>query len=133
LGVAHRAILRDRVVAEMTNALRSPGDAYRAPDGVAYALEDEPIGDLAPCGDTLAEVNERAIGLVIEEVLRFESLPLGCSASRRAMVRWSDGTESEAIRWYSDEVLICEGDLLGKTQDELRSLHFRRDRDWLRS
>ena len=26
-----------------------------------------------------------------------------------------------------------EGDLVGKTQAELRSLHFRRERDWLRS
>jgi hypothetical protein len=30
-------------------------------------------------------------------------------------------------------VLVSEGDLLGKTQDEIRSLHFRRDRDWLQS
>ena len=54
-------------------------------------------------------------------------------ASRRAVVRWSDGTEGEALRWYDDEVLVCEGDLIGKTHDELRSLHFRRDRDWLQS
>jgi hypothetical protein len=30
-------------------------------------------------------------------------------------------------------VLFCEGDLLGKTESELRGLHFRRDRDYLRS
>jgi hypothetical protein len=29
-------------------------------------------------------------------------------------------------------VLFCEGDLLGKTEAQLRSLHFRRDRDYLR-
>jgi hypothetical protein len=29
--------------------------------------------------------------------------------------------------------LVCKADLIGKTQDELRSLHFRRDRDWLQS
>ena len=62
---------------------------------------------------------------VVEEVLRFENLPVGSSATRRAIVRWSDGTESQALAWYDDEILICEGDLLGKTQDELRSLHFR--------
>jgi hypothetical protein len=28
---------------------------------------------------------------------------------------------------------VCEGDLIDKTQDEIRSLHFRRDRDWLQS
>jgi hypothetical protein len=50
-------------------------------------------------------------------------------ASRRAVVRWSHGTECEGIRWYADEVLICEGDLTGKTRAQLRSLHFRRDRD----
>jgi hypothetical protein len=69
----------------------------------------------------------------VVEVLAFEDLPAGSPASRRALVRWSDGTEGEALRWYADEVLVCEGDLIGKTRDELRSLHFRRDRDWLQS
>lgn len=69
----------------------------------------------------------------VEEVLAFEDLPQGALASRRALVRWSDGTEGEALRWYADEVLVCEGDLIGKTEAELRSLHFRRDRDWLQS
>jgi hypothetical protein len=27
------------------------------------------------------------------------------------------------------EVIACEGDLIGKTRDELRSLHLSRDRD----
>jgi hypothetical protein len=33
----------------------------------------------------------------------------------------------------ADEILICEGDLIGKTRQQLRSVHFRRDRDWLQS
>jgi hypothetical protein len=70
---------------------------------------------------------------VVEEVLRFEDLPLGSQASRRALVRWSDGSEGEAIRFYADEVLFSEADLLGKSHAELRSLHFRRDRDWLQA
>jgi hypothetical protein len=41
----------------------------------------------------------------VEEVLWFEDLPPGELASRRAVVRWSDGTEGEAVRWYGDEVL----------------------------
>jgi hypothetical protein len=49
------------------------------------------------------------------------------------VVRFSDGTEGEALRWYADEVLVCEGDLIGKAREQLRSLHFRRDRDWLQS
>ncbi len=69
----------------------------------------------------------------VEEVLAFEDLPPGEMAGRRALVLWSDGTQGEALRWYADEVLVCEGDLIGKTQAELRSLHFRRDRDWLQS
>jgi hypothetical protein len=68
---------------------------------------------------------------VVVEVLRFEDLPLGSLASRRAVVRWSDGSEGEALRWYSDEVKFSEGDVLGKSREQLRSLHFRRDRDWL--
>ena len=69
----------------------------------------------------------------VVEVLRFEDLPLGSTGSRRAIVRWSDGSEGEAIRFYRDEVLASERDLMGKTQGEIRSLHFRRDRDWLQS
>lgn len=69
----------------------------------------------------------------ITEILRFEDLPLGPRGSRRAVVRWSDGSEGEALTWYADEILICEGDLIGKTSAQLRSLHFHRDRDWLQS
>jgi hypothetical protein len=69
----------------------------------------------------------------VVEVLGFEDLPLGSRGSRRAVVRWSDGTEGEALTWYADEVLVCEGDVVGKTREQLRSLHFRRDRDWLQS
>jgi hypothetical protein len=69
----------------------------------------------------------------VAEVMRFEDLPLGSRGSRRAIVRWSDGSEGEALSWYADEILICEGDLIGKTREQLRALHFRRDRDWLQS
>jgi hypothetical protein len=69
----------------------------------------------------------------VVEVLRFEDLALGSLASRRAVVRWSDGSESEVLRWYSDEVMFTEGDFIGKSREQLRSLHFRRDRDWLQS
>jgi hypothetical protein len=70
---------------------------------------------------------------IVEEVLRFEELPPGTLGSRRAIVRWSDGSEGEGITFYDDEVLFCEGDLVGKTREQIRSLHFRRDRDWLQS
>jgi len=42
---------------------------------------------------------------VVEGVLAFEDLPIGSTGSRRAVVRWSDGSEGEALRWYADEVL----------------------------
>ena len=70
---------------------------------------------------------------VVEEVLRFEDLPLESAGSRQAIVRWSDGTESAAVTFYADEVLFCEGDLVGKSQFQIRSLYFGRDRDWLQS
>jgi hypothetical protein len=68
---------------------------------------------------------------IVDEVLRFEELPPGSPGSRRAIVRWSDGTEGEGITFYDDEVLFCEGDLVGKSREQIRSLHFRRDRDYL--
>jgi hypothetical protein len=74
-----------------------------------------------------------AEGPIVEEVLRVEDLPPGALAGRRMIVRWSDGTEGEAVRFYQDEVLFSEGDMVGKTREQIRSLHFRRDRDWLQS
>ena len=117
----------------MTAALRHAGDTYTAPDGIAYTLTDQTQLDVSSREDTLAPMHGHQTAPVIEEVLRFENLPVGSSATRRAIVRWSDGTENQALAWYHDEILICEGDLRGKTKDELRSLHFRRDRDRLQS
>ena len=74
-------------------------------------------------------VSERTVA----EVLAVAPLPLGANGSRRAVVRWSDGTTSEALRWFDDEILFCEGDLIGKTEAQLRSLHFKRDREYLGS
>ena len=68
---------------------------------------------------------------VVVKVVAIEPLPLGANGSRRAVVRWSDGSTGEALRWFDDEVLFGEGDLLGRTQAQLRRLHFTRDRDHL--
>ena len=130
---AQRNALRDRIVGEMTAALVSVGDRYRAPDGVLYSLIEESAVD-APCGEgRLSAMGNCTSEPIVEEVLRFEDLPLGSAGSRRAVVRWSDGTEDAPMTWYSDEILVCEGDLVGKTRAEIHSLHFRRDRDWLQS
>jgi hypothetical protein len=42
---------------------------------------------------------------VATEVLQFENLAAEELGSRRAVVRRSDGSEGEALRWYGDEVL----------------------------
>ena len=53
---------------------------------------------------------------------------------RRSSPTWGRReAESDALTWYADVILICEGDLIGKTRQQLRSVHFRRDRDWLQS
>lgn len=67
------------------------------------------------------------------EVIAIEPLPLGANGSRRAIVKWSDGDVCEGLRWFDDEILFSEGDLLGRTEAELRSLHFKRDRDYLQA
>jgi hypothetical protein len=130
---AQRAALRDRIATEMTPLLTQVGDVYTAPDGVVYSLTDEPALDPSLSEGTLSPLSDPMPSPVVQEVLRFEDLPLGSAATRRAIARWSDGTESVALSWYGDEILICEGDLLGKTREQLRSLHFRRGRDWLQS
>jgi hypothetical protein len=133
LTTAYRDLLRARVVVEMTTALRQGGDRYTAPDGVRYALLDEPVIGESPGDGSLTCVSVPPSVPIVVEVLRFEDLPLGSSGSRRAVVRWSDGTQGEAARWFSDEVLLSEGDLVGKTRAQLQGVHGRRDRDWLQS
>ena len=39
---------------------------------------------------------------IVTEVVRFEDLPLGSRGTRRAVARWSDGSEREALTWYAD-------------------------------
>ena len=39
---------------------------------------------------------------IVEEVVTIEALPVGSNGSRRAVVRWSDGTAGEALRWFAD-------------------------------
>jgi hypothetical protein len=130
---AQRSALRDRIVGEMTTALVSVGDSYRAPDGVLYSLIEDSALD-APCGGCrLSAVRDFTSEPFVEEVLRFEDLLLGSAGTRRAVVRWSDGSEDAPMMWYSDEILVCEGDLVGKTRAQIRSLHFRGDRGWLQA
>jgi hypothetical protein len=68
------------------------------------------VEELGRLVDRLVTMRSDVDEPVVEEVLRLEDLPLGSTGSRRAVVRWSDGTESEAVRFYSDEILFCEGD-----------------------
>ena len=129
---AHRDALRNLIMVEMTSALVDVGDEYRGPGGVRYSLVDEPpLPERRRRYAERRELRQRRTGS--REVLRFEDLPLGLPGSRRAIVRWNDGTESAALVFYADEVLFCEGDLVGKTVEQIRSLQFRRDREWLQS
>jgi hypothetical protein len=114
--VTRRAVLAQ--VSEAAGSAKARGDQCRARRGDLPAREARTRGARdGECGVTLtgapAKIGSISVNLgnpIVEEVLRFEDLPPGSLASRRAIVRWSDGTEGEAVRFYSDEVLICEGD-----------------------
>jgi hypothetical protein len=81
---------RDRIVAEMSEALSQVGDTYRAPDGILYSLSEP---SAVENDDTLTAVSSAAP--VVEEILRFADLLVGSLGTRRAVVRWSDGTDGE--------------------------------------
>ncbi len=95
----------DRIASEMAAALTKIGDSYRAPDGVLYSLLDSAGDDQVRREDKLSSMYSGPAEPIVEEVLRFENLPLKDGGRRHAVVRWSDGTESPALAWYSDEVL----------------------------
>lgn len=85
-------VLRELLIAEMSRALVGVGDSYRAPDGVLYALVDEAPWAAPGEGDSLSAASSDLPGPVVAEVLRVEDPPLGSLGSRRAVVRWSDGS-----------------------------------------
>jgi len=66
----------------------------------------------------------------VVEVLLIEE-PAPGEGRRRVIVRWSAGTIGRALSYFADEVLVTEGDMVGKTASELRGLHFTRDREYL--
>lgn len=68
---------------------------------------------------------------IVAEVVRFEDVPANERGSRRVLVRWTDGTVGEGLRWYDDEILVCEGDVIGRSDAQLRALLHRRDREFL--
>jgi hypothetical protein len=131
-GDASRALIAagtaDLRVACVARTVAAPDGAPPRHRGVIGSLEGRyaRFYRLRPYDQSVAD-------RVVHEVVCVEALAMGGSGSRRAVVRWSDGSVGEALRWWGDEVLFCEGDLLGKTEAQLRSLHFRRDREYLRS
>jgi hypothetical protein len=46
---------------------------------------------------TLEPMSAPQLSPTVTEVLQFEDLPLGSHGTRRAIVRWSDGSEGEAL------------------------------------
>jgi hypothetical protein len=65
-------------------------------------LIDEPGVDPRDGEGRLITMSSRSSEPLVEEVLRFEDLPLGSAGRRCAVVRWSDGTEGTAMTWYQD-------------------------------
>jgi hypothetical protein len=66
----------------------------------------------------------------VVEVVRVEE-PTPGEGRRHVVVRWSDGSTARALSYFADEILVSEGDMIGKTAAELHELHFARDREYL--
>jgi hypothetical protein len=114
----------DQAITTILNDVAQAGSSARPDAGD----EDKPADD---------RVESKRYGQVVSEpvitrVVAIEELPPGSRATRRVIAEWSDGSQSEALAWFSDEWLVSEADLIGLTRDEVRALAHRRDRDWLR-
>jgi hypothetical protein len=66
----------------------------------------------------------------VTEVVRIEEPELG-HGRRHVIVRWSDDSVCRALSYYAGEILVSEGDMIGRTAAQLRALHFARDREYL--
>jgi hypothetical protein len=114
----------EQAIATIVNDIVPPRSSVRP------AADDlhEPSGDRLECRRYGGVVSDP----VITRVVAIEELPPGSRATRRLIAEWSDGSQSEALTWFSDEWLVSEGDLIGLTGDQVRALAHRRDRQWLR-
>jgi hypothetical protein len=86
--------------AAVARATAAPGEAGARPEG-------KPEGQLehgSRARPDLADVayDQPIAERVIHELIAVEALPPEVPGSRRAVVRWSDGTVGEALRWYAD-------------------------------
>ncbi len=81
----------------MALALLRVGDEARASDGVRYSIVEESADNADTLGSVYSEVEEP----VVEEVLRVRGPSRWIRRQSSRVVRWSDGTESEAARWYA--------------------------------
>jgi len=120
IGHLGHARLAQLIADDMAARLRAIGDTYIATDGVIYTLAPPTSGRYAAA----MSGQPVAVEATFEQTAEY--------GPRTATVRWSDGTSSEAVCFYPDDP-ISGGDVVGRTQEQIRSLHFRRDRDWLQS
>ena len=153
----HEPVARTPQLAAWASRDRSVSIVYWIGDGELDVTIDQDVDvavrvitdDIVACAQARAARSDRAAaasrspsrsasgyGLPVDEpvvtrVVAVEDLPLGSPASRRIIAAWSDGTESEALAWLGDEWLVSEGDLVGRTRAEIRSLAHRRDARWL--
>ena len=113
----------EQAITIILNDIAPPRSSERSAGGEWH----EPSGDRPESRRYGQAVSEP----VITRVVAIEELPPGSRATRRLIAEWSDGSQSEALAWFSDEWLVSEGDLIGLTRDQVRGLAHRRDRQWL--
>ncbi|MEN3285579.1 MAG: hypothetical protein V7607_6719 [Solirubrobacteraceae bacterium] len=70
------------------------------------------------------------VDATVVEIVRIKEPDQG-EGRRHVVVRWSDGVIGRALSYFPDEVLISEGEMIGRTASELRTVHFARDREYL--
>ena len=92
--------LEEAVAVIIGDVARAPGSAQAA-GGQREQLDGR--SERSRYGEPMSEP-------VITRVVAIEDLPPGSRATRRLIAAWSDGTQSEALAWFSDEWLVSEGD-----------------------
>ena len=100
----------------------------REDDGSVSPLSDDDV--IATAGAAAVRAHAPP-GPTVEEAETGQRFALAAVAPPSDRAAGPTGAERQV--WYADEILISEGDLIGKTREQLSSLHFRRDRDWLQS
>jgi hypothetical protein len=102
------------------------------PNEVILVETNQPFGERAREIETASACDSIAPVVVIDSVV-FAPAAWDVPGPVDVVATMSDGSTLTLFRYFPDELSFAAADFIGRTVDEVRALHHRRDVNWLES